>query len=59
MSEEARLLDCTALVTTHKDGVKLREYKTEPEILELLIEVKIVEGVEELEERITGLLGDS
>ena len=56
MSEEARLLGCTALVTTQKDGVKLREYKTEPEILELLIEVKIVEGIGELQERITRLL---
>ncbi len=59
ISREAGLLGCTALVTTQKDGVKLREYKVEPEILELLIEVKITEGIEHLQEKITELAGAS
>lgn len=55
--KEAKLLGCEALVTTQKDGVKLREYKTEPELLEILIEVRITEGFEHLQSRISALLG--
>jgi tetraacyldisaccharide 4'-kinase len=56
MSKEAKLLGCEALVTTQKDGVKLRDFKTEPPLLELLIAVKITEGCQQLESRLAGLL---
>jgi tetraacyldisaccharide 4'-kinase len=57
MAKEAGLLGCDALVTTQKDGVKLREHKVESEILEVLIEVKITEGLEHLQESIDRLTG--
>ena len=56
MVDEARLLDCKALITTQKDGVKLREYSTELPILEIQIEMVIIEGQEYLEEKIQEFL---
>lgn len=54
--KEAQLRGCSALVTTQKDAVKLRDYETELPILELLIGMRITEGREELEERLAGLM---
>ncbi len=56
MSKEAKLLGCSVLVTTQKDGVKLREFKTELPVFELLIELKITEGLQALENELAGLL---
>ena len=57
MSKEAKLLGCSVLVTTQKDGVKLREFKTELPVYELLIEMKITEGLKELEDKLSVLMG--
>ncbi len=56
MVRQAKLLACEALVTTQKDAVKLREFKTELPILEVLIEMQISEGGQALEEKLCEVL---
>jgi tetraacyldisaccharide 4'-kinase len=56
MIKEAKLLGCEALVTTQKDGVKLRDIKNEFPIIEVLVEVKVAEGRKELESKLAVLL---
>lgn len=58
MVKEARLLGCVALVTTQKDGVKLRDNKSELPVFEILIGVKVTEGRKELEQKLAALLED-
>jgi len=58
MADEAKLLECKALVTTQKDGVKLRDMKTALPLLEVQIELVVSEGMAEIEKRTTGLLAD-
>ena len=58
ISQEAMLLGCTALVTTQKDAVKLRDFQIEPPILELIIGVEITEGRDEVAGKLTEVLGE-
>ena len=57
LEEQAQKLGCHAMVTTLKDGVKLKNYKFSPPLYALEIEFNITEGKKTLIERLEEVLG--